>query len=140
MKSSTFGFRGSGDPKQAIGYTTRSDTGAESPGGERHPNVALLPARGSSAGSAQSTAADLLEFAGALSAGKLVSAPTLEKLDLHPFGMGIAGGAPGLNAALDTGIQGAGSTTYSLVVLSNFDPPSAERLSEEIRALLRRAR
>lgn len=139
MKNSAFEFRNSGNPKQAIGYTTMSDAGKES-GGERHSNLALMPARGSSAGSAQSTAADLFLYAQALAAGKLISGATIEKVDLHPDGMGIAGGAPGLNAALDTGIPGTGSASYAVVVLSNFDPPSAERLSEEIRGLLRRAK
>jgi D-alanyl-D-alanine carboxypeptidase len=140
MRDSAFAFRNSGDPKQAIGYTTMSDAGKESSTEERHPNLALMPARGSSAGSAQSTAADLLLYVEALSAGKLISAATIEKLDLHPDGMGIAGGAPGLNAALDTGIPGAGSVSYAVIVMSNFDPPSAERLSEEIRGELRRAK
>ena len=140
MKNSGFGFRGTGDPKQAIGYTTMSDSGSESPGAERHPNLALMPARGSSAGSAQSTSGDLWIYVQALAAGKLVSASTLQKLDIHPDGMGIAGGAPGLNAAVDTGIPGSGSASYSVIVMSNFDPPAAERLSEEIRGLLRRAK
>lgn len=140
MKSSAFGFRTMTDPKQAIGYTTMSDAGPDTPGAERHPNLNLVPARGSSAGSAQSTVGDLLLYAQALSAGKLISTAMLRELDLHPDGMGIAGGAPGLNAALDTGISGAGSASYAVVVLSNLDPPSAERLSGEIRGLLRRAK
>ncbi len=140
MKDSSFGFRSSGDPKQAIGYTTMSALGADSPAGERHSNLGLMPARGSSAGSAQSTVADLLRYVQALSSGKLISRATLDQLDIHADGMGIAGGAPGLNASLDTGIPGAGSARYVVVVLSNFDPPAAEQLSEEIRGLLRRVK
>jgi D-alanyl-D-alanine carboxypeptidase len=140
MKSTSFGFRQGRDPKQAIGYTTMSDSGDESTDHKRHPNLALVPARGNSAGSAQSTAADLLLFAQTLAGEKLLSKATWEKLDLHPDEMGIAGGAPGLNAALDTGVKGAGSASYAVVVLSNFDPPSAERVSEEIRGLLGRAK
>jgi CubicO group peptidase (beta-lactamase class C family) len=145
MKNSAFGFRTGTDPKQAIGYTNRSKFGEEPSSGknaaaERHPNLTMMPARGSSAGSAQSTTADLLLYVEAMSNGKLASASTLEKLDLHPQGMGIAGGALGLNAELDTGIPSAGSATYTLVVMSNFDPPSAEQLSEQIRGLLRRAK
>lgn len=145
MKNSAFGFRTGSDPKQAIGYTTRAASGEEpsdkgAAAAERHPNLSLMPARGSSAGSAQSTAADLLLYVQALSKGKLVSPSTLEKLDLHPDGMGIAGGAPGLNATIDTGIPSAGSATYTVIVMSNFDPPSAEHLSEQIRGLLRRAK
>jgi CubicO group peptidase (beta-lactamase class C family) len=140
MKDTAFGFRDSADTKQAIGYTTMSDSGRESPGSPRHPNLAVMPARGSSAGSAQSTAADLFSFSQALAAGKLASRATLAKLDIHPDGMGIAGGAPGINAALDTGVPGAGSASYTVVVLSNFDPPSAEKASKEVRSLLRRAK
>ena len=145
MKNSAFGFRTGTDPKQAIGYTTLSPSGEELSGkgasaAERRPNLDLMAARGSSAGSAQSTAADLLLYAQSLSKGKLVSPSTLEKLDLHPDGMGIAGGAPGLNATIDTGVPSSGSATYTVVVVSNFDPPAAERLSEQIRGLLRRAK
>jgi D-alanyl-D-alanine carboxypeptidase len=118
MKNSAFGFRGGTDPKQAIGYTTMSDSGSDSPAAERHSNLALMPARGSSAGSAQSTSGDLWIYVQALAAGKLISASTLQKLDIHPDGMGIAGGAPGLNAAVDTGIPGSGSASYSVIVMS----------------------
>ncbi|MGA9352131.1 MAG: serine hydrolase domain-containing protein [Terriglobales bacterium] len=157
MKNSAFAFRTSGDPKQAIGYTTLEsgeaaakgkgitddkggNHGRQSPAAERHPNLNFMPARGSSAGSAQTTASDLFLYAEALSKGKLVSPATLEKFQVHPDGMGIAGGAPGLNATLDTGITGAGSASYTVVVMSNFDPPSAERLSVQIRGLLHRAK
>jgi D-alanyl-D-alanine carboxypeptidase len=140
MKDTAFGFRDGADPKQAIGYTSMSESGSESPGSPRHPNLALMPARGSSAGSAQSTVADLFAYSQALAAGKLVSATTLAKLDVHPEGMGIAGGAPGINAALDTGVPGAGSASYAVAILSNFDPPSAEKVSKEVRSLLRRAK
>jgi D-alanyl-D-alanine carboxypeptidase len=146
MKNSAFGFRTAIDPKQAIGYTTQRASGEESapakdtPITNRHPNLTLMPARGSSAGSAQSTAADLLLYVQSLSTGKLVSLSMLEKLDVHPDGMGIAGGAPGLNATIDSGIPSASSATYTVIVMSNFDPPSAERLSEQIRRLLHRAK
>jgi D-alanyl-D-alanine carboxypeptidase len=140
MKDTAFGFRDGADPKQAIGYTSMSESGADSPGSPRHPNLALMPARGSSAGSAQSTVADLFSYSQALAAGKLVSTTTLATLDIHPEGMGIAGGAPGLNAALDTGVKGSGAASYAVVVLSNFDPPSAEQVSKEVRSLLAQAK
>jgi D-alanyl-D-alanine carboxypeptidase len=140
MKNSHFGFRNSADPKQAIGYTSHTEDDKELPADERRPNLAMMPARGSSAGSSQATAADLFSFAQALGAGKLISRSTIEQLDIHPDGMGIAGGAPGLNTALETGIESAGPARYAVVVMSNFDPPSAEKLSEEIRNLLRLAK
>ena len=131
MKDSSFAIRTADDPKRAVGYTSEAAPGSTSK--TLHPNLEILPARGSSAGSAQCTAVDLLQFAQALADGKLLSRDSLEKVDLHPFGMGIAGGAVGINASLDTGVESAGQVTYSVVVLSNLDPPSAERLSEEIR-------
>ncbi len=140
MKNSAFGLRSDGDPKLAVGYTTQSASGEEGPPQPRHPNLGMLPARGNSAGSAQSTVGDLLLFSQALAAGKLGSSSTLGKVDVHPDGMGIAGGAPGLNAVLETGVQGAGPASYSVAVMSNFDPPSAEKLSREIRGILRSAK
>lgn len=140
MKDTAFGFRDGTDPKQAIGYTTVLQSGSTAPGSPRHPNLAMMPARGSSAGSAQSTVADLFAYSQALAAGRLVSPATLATLDIHPDGMGIAGGAPGINAALDTGVPGAGSASYAVAVLSNFDPPSAEEVSKEARSLLRQAK
>ena len=141
MKNSEFGLRTGDDPKKAIGYTTRPATGVEPlAGAEPHSNLGLLPARGSSAGSAQSTVSDLLVYVQALSKGKLVAPSMFDKADLHPDGMAIAGGAAGINASIETGIMSAGTATYTAIVMSNFDPPSAERLGEEIRGLLRRAK
>jgi hypothetical protein len=47
-------------------------------------------------------------------------------------GLGIAGGAPGISAALEI----VPSPGYTIVVLSNYDPPSAEDLSAQIRKLM----
>ena len=44
-------------------------------------------------------------------------------------GIGIAGGAPGINAALETALPGG----YTTIVLSNYDPPAAEGVAEKIR-------
>jgi hypothetical protein len=46
--------------------------------------------------------------------------------------VGIAGGAPGLNAALEMDPQSG----YVIVVLSNLDPPSAESVARAIRLSL----
>jgi len=140
MTSTRFGLRNSGDSKQAIGYTMDNADGSRAVAGPRRPNLDLLPARGSSAGSAQSTAVDLLRFSQALAAGKLIAPAVAQEVDLAPDGMGIAGGAAGLNASLESGVESAGSARYTVVVLSNFDPPSAEDLSEQIRGLLRQAK
>ncbi len=88
------------------------------------PNTALLPGRGSSAGGGYSTAHDLLRLLNALRAGKISSAP--------PAGVGIAGGAPGLNAAVEGGLPGG----YDVIVLANLDPPAAEKVSRIVRGWL----
>jgi CubicO group peptidase (beta-lactamase class C family) len=105
---------------RALGYTRSGD-------GSWGSNYGTLPARGSSAGGGYSTAEDLLKYTMALGKGAL----------RHPDaggGMGIAGGAPGLNAALDWDPRSG----YAMIVLSNYDPPAAERVARQIRQWLPR--
>ncbi|HET8798780.1 MAG TPA: serine hydrolase domain-containing protein [Thermoanaerobaculia bacterium] len=113
---------------RAVGYTKR---GPEGPLPELRPNVATLPGRGSSAGGGYSTAPDLLRFANAFTAGKFVDGEwsgwlTQGKLGAPagPIGLGVAGGAPGINAALE--IDGP----WTLAVLANLDPPAAVTVAE----------
>jgi CubicO group peptidase (beta-lactamase class C family) len=116
----------------ASGYTR--ERGNES--APRRNNVYTRPAKGSSAGGGYSTAGDLLKFANAVKSGKIKN-PAFEedapKPPNAPFasmrGIGIAGGAPGLNAVLETALPGG----YAIVVMSNYDPPSAEIVSRKIR-------
>jgi len=120
-------------PNRAIGQTKR---GPEGPLPERRSNIATLPARGSSAGGGYSTAADLLRFTQALLADKLMPKRWTDwlftgKLDgAVGRNIGVAGGSPGVNAVLEI------DPPYTLVVLSNYDPPSAEELSREGRKAL----
>jgi CubicO group peptidase (beta-lactamase class C family) len=84
-------------------------------------NRAMLPERGSSAGGGYSTADDLLKFAIALTAGELKNlAKTGGAMPAGP--LGIAGGSPGVNAELFFDPD----TQTAVIVLSNYDPPSAE--------------
>ncbi|HKQ77625.1 MAG TPA: serine hydrolase [Blastocatellia bacterium] len=107
-------------PNLATGYTRGAN-------GVRVSNVYTKPARGSSAGGGYSTAEDLLKFTIALRTNKLLSeAQTKRTLQ---GGLGIAGGAPGINAELEID-PGSG---YTVIVLSNYDPPSAANVSQQIR-------
>jgi CubicO group peptidase (beta-lactamase class C family) len=108
-------------PNRALGYTRDGST--------LRPNYPSLPGRGSSAGGGYSTADDLLKYTIALNEGKFGGTGE----DMRG-GFGIAGGAPGLNAALDWDQKSA----YTIVVLSNFDPPSAQRVARQIRSWLPR--
>ncbi len=105
-------------PNLANGYTLEGSSD-----GRLRNNHYTRPARGSAAGGGYSTAEDLLKFARALATGKLKSAHNA---------LGIAGGAPGINAAVDSGLPG----DMTLIVLANLDPPTAESTAEQLRALL----
>ncbi len=112
-------------PNRATGYTRRSGRG----GDERVDNVYTKPARGSSAGGGYATAQDLLNFELALAAGKLLDATHSKQMLGN---LGVAGGAPGINAEF-TGGHPAG---YTVIVLSNYDPPSAENVGRKVRGWL----
>jgi CubicO group peptidase (beta-lactamase class C family) len=107
----------------AAGYTRRGDVD-----GKLVSNVYTKPARGSSAGGGYATAGDLLKFSTALEKNLLLNAAQSKALTSR----GFAGGAPGINAILEMNVAGG----YTIIVLSNYDPPSAEQLSSEIRTLL----
>lgn len=114
----------------------------------------MQPYRGSPAGGAYSTAIDLLRFVEALENHKLVNAHSLEmlqrgKVDTQQSGVrygygfnewkvagqrivGHGGGAPGVNTML----QIYPDLGYSVIVLSNFDPPAAEQIAAKARDLL----
>src|SRR6266498_3712445 len=103
----------------AIGYTRGGGEGAAR-GGEGAAlsrNTDFLPGKGSSAGGGYSTAHDLLRFLNALREHKIPNAPEAGMV-------GIAGGAPGLNAAMEGDLRGG----YDVIVLANLDPPAAERV------------
>jgi len=107
-------------PNMAIGYKYQ-DRPMVRPGDERRPNYESLPGKGSSAGGGYSTLRDLLSFVQALKQQKVFTP------DFHADGLGIAGGAPGMNAILDSGRD------YVIVVLANYDPPTAEKVARQIR-------
>ena len=109
-------------PNTAIGYT-RGEEDAP-PGAPLGRNSDLLPGRGSAAGGGYSTAGDLARFLQALREKKIPGGP--------PPGIGAAGGTVGVNAVLEGDLPGG----YDLIVLTNLDPPAAERVARLVRAWL----
>ena len=109
-------------PNTAIGYTRGAQDAPASAPVRR--NTELLPGRGSSAGGGYSTAYDLLRLLDALRAGRIPAG--------GPAGLGIAGGAPGLNAVVEGDLPGG----YDLIVLANLDPPAAMRVARIVRGWL----
>ncbi len=107
---------GAGTPNLAEGYR-RNDKG------ERVNNVDTRPGRGSSAGGGYSTAEDLLKFAQALRAYKLLNAENSRRILSRAA---VAGGAPGINAELEI------APVYTVIVLGNYDPPNAANVSRYI--------
>jgi hypothetical protein len=95
----------------------------------------MLGAGGSAAGGAHSTAADLLAYAEALRADRLIARADAARVlgDNGPAGqLAMAGGAPGLNALVHA------SPGVVVVVLANMDPPHPEQLGEALARQLSR--
>lgn len=114
-------------PNTARGYMTKgAATG-------RVQNTTEQPARGSSAGGGYSTAGDLLKLAAALKAGKLAIPADDGTFPKEFVGTGIAGGSEGVNALFLTNA----ATGFTVIVLSNFDPPSAEQPGMMVRDWLK---
>ncbi len=121
----TAGFLAYGDPKVAPGYTRTSPGAPLTPAIDRHGH------HGSAAGGAYATAGDLLAFDNALRTHVLLDATTTawyfdnpadETLPRARDPLGIAGGAPGANASLES------NGTWTVVTLGNLDPPNAVRV------------
>ncbi len=106
---------------RAVGYTLNNPRGP-APNGGRRSNLSNVAFKGSPAGGGYSTVDDLLKFDAALRSGLLF------KDGRKIVGIGAAGGSPGCNAILEQIDE-----HHTLIVLSNYDPPSAERLGELVR-------
>ena len=113
--------RDAGTPNLALGYTREEGAAA----GPWVLNFATLPERGSSAGGGYSTAADLLKFVTAVKDGKIY-------LPDAPKGIGIAGGAPGINSVIEWNPRNG----TCVIVLTNFDPPTAGNAARRITSWL----
>ena len=95
----------------AQGYTRRAGDGS------LRNNLSLHGVTGSAAGGGYSTALDLLTYMKAVRAGKFPNT--------NPE-MGIGGGAPGINAIIETRGE------WTVIVLANLDPPAAQAVGAAI--------
>jgi CubicO group peptidase (beta-lactamase class C family) len=118
----------------AQGYTREGVEGNDKK--LRRNNVLSRPARGSAAGGGYSTAEDMLKLSLALQTGKLksVDVDSPNGQSPKPRSFGFAGGAPGINANVEINVENG----FTIVVLSNYDPPSATSVGQRIRSLLSR--
>jgi CubicO group peptidase (beta-lactamase class C family) len=142
-------------PNLATGYTRENLLGQFVPGPRRN-NLFLHVVKGGPAGGGFSTAEDLIRFAQALRAHKLLGPELTElvvaaKVDSFPgqkYGYGFAeevvnkhrivghgGGFPGISSQLDI-YSGLG---YDVAVLSNYDPPAATHIVSKLRSLICRS-
>ena len=115
----------------ASGYTNNWDEN-DHPSELRRNNIYTRPARGSSAGGGYSMVDDLLKLVVALKTNKLLAPKTSE--EINGAGIAIAGGAPGINAQVETNPE----TNYVIIVLSNYDPPTAGKVANKINSFLER--
>jgi CubicO group peptidase (beta-lactamase class C family) len=125
----TAGFLAFGDPQVALGYTRRA------PDQPWTSALTLHGHHGSAAGGAYATARDLLAFDTAIRTRRLLDArmtawffdnPSDESRARAMDEYGIAGGAPGANASLES------NGVWTIVTLGNLDPPNAVRVGERL--------
>jgi CubicO group peptidase (beta-lactamase class C family) len=154
MRDSGFDDYFSRVPNYAVGYGRDPEDllGTQ----DRRSNWTLIRSKGGPAGGGYSTAADMARFMEALFAGKLidakrVGAATAGNFDMWPgtkYGYGFwdseksdravrghAGGGPGYGINVDVNHMAAakvGGDRYSVVVLSNYDPPVAQDFAQDV--------
>jgi len=139
-------------PNLAIGYTSEDENGSYVPG-PRANNLFSHVVKGGPAGGGFSTAPDLLKFTNALVADSLLSRPSREILTTgkvvyapgikYGYGffcseingrrvIGHSGGFLGINSELDIHLD----TGYTIIVMSNYDPPIAQQIVTKIRQVI----
>jgi CubicO group peptidase (beta-lactamase class C family) len=137
-------------PNLAIGYTNMGPNGPRP--GPRKDNTSTLAGKGSPAGGGYSTLDDMLKFSQALLAHKLLNQQFTDALLTNqmapgqtPSGYGFFslqsngrkivgnnGGGPGVNSTFSVYPE----IGYTVIVMSNYDPPSASNVTNWIRDLL----
>lgn len=133
----TLGMKASGfDPgPNAATPLTRLTAPGQPPAATPQPRMEFAALKASSAGDALSSAADLEAFATALMGNKLLSEPTKAAVfprKSTPWRLGQAGGAAGSN----TGFWVFPESDAWLIVLSNFDPPHGDLMSQALTPVL----
>jgi clostripain len=141
-------------PNLAVGYT-RGRPGAGGKSKAWKNNIFLHVIKGGPAGGGYSTAEDLVAFATALRTHKLLSPKLTEVLwtgkvavgrsgnAKYAYGffddkengkriVGHGGGFMGINSQLDIYLD----SDYTVAVMSNYDPPAAQRIADELRKLI----
>jgi D-alanyl-D-alanine carboxypeptidase len=143
-------------PNLAVGYGRFEDDpmGVD----PRRSNIAFLPWRGSPAGGGYSTAPDLLRFAQALRAHKLVNAQLTELITSPKipmagsprpakYGYGFVietvasketrgHGGGGANSGINSDMRIFWDGSYVAIVMSNYDSPAADGLNHKISEFL----
>jgi CubicO group peptidase (beta-lactamase class C family) len=128
MKGTGFLQSDAAEPNVAQGYTRRAADG------RLRRSIHMHGAAGSGAGGAYATAADLLAYDNALRERRLLDPAGSARVLRQPAaasgrlmgGYGIAGGAPGTNAIMDS------DGVWTVIVLTNADPPAAEHVGAAI--------
>jgi D-alanyl-D-alanine carboxypeptidase len=138
-------------PNLAIGYTNMGLTGRPEPG-PRKDSTPHLTGRGSSAGGGYSTLEDMLKFGEALIGHKLLNQQYTDIVLSNqmppgqpPAGYGFFsvevngiraignnGGGPGTNSTFTVYPE----LGYTVVIMSNYDPPSASKVTSKLREML----
>ena len=131
-------------PNLAIGYTANRSNQPYN-NNKWQNNLLLHSVKGAPAGGGYSTLDDLVNYIEALKQNKLASAKytnmvmgmfrNVDNPD-RPPAIAVAGGAPvGINAFVGATI--ADASGYTVIVLSNYDPPTAQTFGMKIFGMLR---
>jgi CubicO group peptidase (beta-lactamase class C family) len=140
-------------PNMAMGYTNEGEHEGQKLS-SRKENIDSRPNRGGPAGGGYSTPEDLLKFANALTANKLLSAKYTELIttgkvkmggggNQYAYGFGDLringkrafghnGGAPGIASSLSIFPE----TGYTVIVMTNYDPPMMMPVVRKIEGLV----
>ena len=158
MKNTAFYEPDNKSPNIAIGYTSFDGTGRRQPGARKENRVLpIAKHRGGPAGGGYSTVEDLLKFANALHNHELLNAKYTDlvmtgKVDAgnaqagsSKYGYGFfdemfkgtriiehGGDFPGVNTRFEMYIDSG----YTVIVLSNYDHPAAQRVSAKLREMI----